>query len=127
MSIEELNEAHARGALNFRPHADAAGGPPPTNRELWELIHSMWGDAKAQRSYHKESWLKLQSMLLRLVPPPDAEPERCRWQTDSDDGLHVDMPYQTACGHAFEFTWGGPKANKFGYCCYCGKEIEVKE
>lgn len=51
-----------------------------------------------------------------------AERDRtCTW-TDEVDG-----PWQTACGHAFEFISEGPGENGFKHCCFCGGKIIVKE
>lgn len=39
---------------------------------------------------------------------------RCVWRAD-DDGV-----WHTACGHAWEYTTGGPKDNDQRFCGYCG-------
>ena len=48
--------------------------------------------------------------------------ETCTWivEVDEDDIWH------TSCGNDFEFTAGNPEDNKFLFCPYCGKRIEVK-
>lgn len=46
--------------------------------------------------------------------------ETCQW-TEDENGIH-----ETECGHAFEFTHDGVKANGFKYCCFCGRSIIVK-
>jgi hypothetical protein len=43
----------------------------------------------------------------------------CGWTLDED----IDA-YSTKCGHAFIFIEGGPVANGFKYCPYCGQDIQ---
>ncbi len=45
------------------------------------------------------------------------EYDYCLWSA-TDDGF-----YETSCGHAFEFTTDGVKANEFKHCPYCGNAI----
>ena len=45
-------------------------------------------------------------------------PAVCTWTCDSD-GI-----WQADCGHAFEFTHGGPKENDMVFCAYCGKKLK---
>lgn len=46
----------------------------PTNSEVWDLFHTMWGDAKAQRNYTKDNWLALQAMLLQRIGERERQP-----------------------------------------------------
>jgi DNA-directed RNA polymerase subunit RPC12/RpoP len=49
--------------------------------------------------------------------------EKCQWKLDEAHGY-----YDTSCGEAFCFNnEDGPEKNKYRFCPYCGKEIEVKE
>lgn len=46
----------------------------------------------------------------------------CKW-TNSDDG-----PWETGCGHAYEFIDDGPKENGQQFCGYCGgRLVEVRD
>jgi hypothetical protein len=36
-------------------------------KELWELFHAMWGDAKSQPGYVKANWMALQAMLMQRL------------------------------------------------------------
>lgn len=44
-------------------------------------------------------------------------PEYCLWK--NDDGLWV----ASCCSHMFEFDDGGPEANHFSHCPYCGRRL----
>ena len=41
----------------------------------------------------------------------------CVWMQDSDG------PWNTSCGHTFEFTDGGPHQNDAVWCQYCGGKL----
>ena len=41
----------------------------------------------------------------------------CRWRED-EDGV-----WATSCGQAWEFTDGGPAANRVRYCYHCGRVV----
>ena len=43
--------------------------------------------------------------------------KRCTW-TEGEDGV-----WDTQCGHRFGFNDGGPTANGFKNCPYCGKKM----
>jgi hypothetical protein len=45
----------------------------------------------------------------------------CEWTEDTDDGS-----WDTACGHRFQFTDGGPKENGQQFCGYCGRSLKAK-
>lgn len=46
----------------------------------------------------------------------------CDWQEEDGNG-----PWMTTCGNSFEFTDGGPEANGFKFCPYCGKKaVEIR-
>jgi hypothetical protein len=48
----------------------------------------------------------------------------CVWSQDDAGGSSM---WETACGHAFEFTEDGPSDNGFYYCGYCGGDlIEIR-
>lgn len=44
----------------------------------------------------------------------------CVWSYDSDGTF-----YETACGHAYQFTDGGPTENGQRYCGYCGRLLKL--
>jgi hypothetical protein len=44
--------------------------------------------------------------------------ETCTWTLDEDY-----YSWFTACGEGFTFTDGGPAANSFRFCPYCGRPI----
>ena len=48
--------------------------------------------------------------------------DKCKWIYDEYHDY-----WDTKCGEGQIFTDGGPKENKYRYCPYCGKEIEVSE
>ena len=41
----------------------------------------------------------------------------CVWTEDPDG------PWQTECGHAFEFIEGTPHENQQQFCGYCGRRL----
>jgi peptide subunit release factor 1 (eRF1) len=45
--------------------------------------------------------------------------ESCKWSN------HQSGVYETGCNEAHEFMVDGPEENRFSFCPYCGKEIEV--
>ena len=47
----------------------------------------------------------------------DAAESHCVWMQDSDG------PWNTSCGHVFEFTEGGPYQNNAEWCQYCGGKL----
>ncbi len=50
--------------------------------------------------------------------------KNCTWKEDEDGN------WQTKCGKAFVTNYGGPKENKFKFCCFCGnklRRVEYKE
>jgi len=51
--------------------------------------------------------------------PTSAHLPPCEW-TQIDDG-----PWETGCGHLFEFNEGGPTENGATFCPYCGKRIDA--
>lgn len=44
--------------------------------------------------------------------------EDCEWQEEDGGG-----PWESWCGHLFEFNSDGPKENGFRFCPYCGKRL----
>ena len=50
--------------------------------------------------------------------------ETCSWWPADSDAPDEGI-FETACGHAFEFTCDGIKENGFAFCPYCGGRIEV--
>jgi len=47
--------------------------------------------------------------------------QTCKWSQEFDGN------YDTECGQAFVFDYGGPADNGMNFCGYCGKRIkEVK-
>lgn len=50
--------------------------------------------------------------------------EKCVWTIRSFRFIGDDF-WDTSCGEAFTFAEGDPKDNRFNYCPYCGKRIEV--
>ena len=46
--------------------------------------------------------------------------ETCVWFENETDGI-----WETACKQEFEFFEGGPSANGFAFCPFCGKQILV--
>jgi len=47
--------------------------------------------------------------------------DKCEWTEDKHDDM-----WETTCGNAHVFFDGGPKANNYKYCPYCGIEITEK-
>ena len=47
-------------------------------------------------------------------------PDKCVWEFDSNEDQEH---YDTACGHAFWFSYT-KRDKEFKFCPYCGKEIE---
>lgn len=47
-------------------------------------------------------------------------PETCTWAIDDVGGESM---FETSCRNSFEFNDGGPLANGFKFCGYCGKPI----
>jgi uncharacterized Zn-finger protein len=54
------------------------------------------------------------------APRREDEPARCVW-TEDENG-----PWETGCGHTFEFFEDGPSENGAAFCLYCGKPVEEK-
>lgn len=50
----------------------------------------------------------------------------CKWREDGYkwDGYGY---WETGCDNLFQFNTGGPEENRFKFCPYCGKPIEVVE
>ena len=46
----------------------------------------------------------------------------CQWTEEEDYG---GGPWETSCGHLFEFTDAGPDENGFKFCCWCGKPLDA--
>ena len=44
----------------------------------------------------------------------------CVWKHENDESGY----YETACGHAWQFTEGNLKDNRVVYCPYCGGLIQ---
>jgi len=51
--------------------------------------------------------------------------EKCTWTVDPS--WDEDDIWETDCDNTFQFTTDGPKENRFKFCPYCGKVIEVEE
>jgi hypothetical protein len=47
----------------------------------------------------------------------------CRWGLSNDYDMEF---YETSCDNAQYFSEGSIKENKYAFCPYCGKPIEVK-
>lgn len=47
----------------------------------------------------------------------------CKWTQYDEDSFGL---YETGCEHLFEVNNGTPSENNMKYCCYCGREIEVR-
>ena len=47
--------------------------------------------------------------------------EECKWTEDDAN------EWDTMCGECFVFNDGGPEANNFLFCPYCGKELKEIE
>jgi len=50
---------------------------------------------------------------------PQKEPVACEWTEDAGE------MWQSSCGEALEFSWGGPVENGVKFCHGCGKPIEI--
>lgn len=46
-----------------------------------------------------------------------SDEQRCSWSEDDD------AAWDTECGERFQFNEGGPPENGFGFCPYCGKNL----
>lgn len=46
----------------------------------------------------------------------------CRWTPEGDSFGSLDF-YRTECDEAFAFFEGGPDANRFRFCPYCGRPV----
>ena len=49
--------------------------------------------------------------------------EKCYWRPESGDWVDENC-WDTGCDNNFIFNDGGPFANNFEYCPYCGKKLE---
>lgn len=58
---------------------------------------------------------------LTLRQAADALTATCAWTLDEFYGNKWD----TACGHAWEFTTDGPVENQQAFCGYCGRRLIV--
>lgn len=71
---------------------------------------------------HEDRWLVAADYFAKNFVALTAQQEpvaesHCVWMQDSDG------PWNTSCGHVFEFTDGGPHQNDAAWCQYCGGKL----
>lgn len=89
---------------------------PRVTDEDVERFEAMMNRVVAGEGYSRRVRRVLEDFASRSVPA-DAVRRPCIW-TAIDDG-----PYETECGHLWEFNDGTPAENKAYFCMYCGGEL----
>ena len=90
----------------------------------WEIVADQHQCDKLNE--HHGSLGKEAKLPIYTTPQPTqtqavAEPLTCEWTHDENDGF-----WESACGEAWLFNYGGPADNNVRFCQGCGKPLGIK-
>lgn len=96
-----------------------------TRPDLAALFQHLANKAEEARQFDPDRREAIEATVLATLraaasgapSPVEGAADECVW-TAIEDG-----PYETSCGHLWEFNAGGPEENGMGYCPYCGKTL----
>lgn len=92
-----------------------------TELEHFNLLLNKLADALGVATSNEMAWDEevgcMVTKIMELKAAGGGVSGQCGW-AENDDGV-----YDTACGQCFEFNYGPPKKNHFGFCPFCGKRV----
>ena len=102
--------------------------PTPTDAELEALLLDKLPASKHYiRPVIEKMVAAMQAAIDKWGQPAQAAepvarvPLTCEWTHNGDDGY-----WDTSCGKAWRFDYGGPKENNMNFCHCCGKTLRIE-